>query len=136
MWKAICKSYGLQAPDAFWAATDEEIDKDYNGIGPEKMPDLFGNYLKRIGVPDSEINNLAMVLRKVLSDTFNLFQPGTVVHDFRFGHSDGTRTGFDLANDDDLANCKIIVNATYPFWSSSQALDWELEEARRCSCRG
>ncbi len=115
MWKKTCESLGLDMPQAFKDATDAEIDADYNGIGPDQMPDFIASYLKKLDVPASEIAALAALARKAATDIFSEFQPAAVIHDYEFTHSDKTEAGFHAANDRLLANCKRIVNQKYPW---------------------
>jgi len=68
----------------------------YNGIGPEFMGDA---------------------LRDSTSRLLEIFEPAALIHDARNHVSDGTRERFLAANDEFRANCLILADLVYPWWS-------------------
>ena len=68
----------------------------YNGIGPEFFPPA---------------------LRDAITRTLGLFEPPAVIHDCRFGNSDGSRAAFDYANCEFFVNCHLCAKAAYRWWN-------------------
>lgn len=72
------------------------IRKEYNGIGPEFLPDE---------------------LRAKLTTWLSIFEPAALIHDLRFFQSDGMRWAFNYANREFLDNCRRCANDAYPWYS-------------------
>ena len=68
----------------------------YNGIGPEFLPPA---------------------LRKKVTDWLHVFEPAALIHDARNHVSDGTRKGFEAANDEFLRNCRKLADFWHPWYS-------------------
>ena len=68
----------------------------YNGIGPEFLPPA---------------------LRAKVTEWLHVFEPAALIHDARNHVSDGTRAGFEAANDEFLFNCRKCADFRYPWWS-------------------
>ena len=74
----------------------EELAREYNGIGPEGLPEKW---------------------RSKASDYLELFAPAALIHDMRYSRSDGMRTAFNFANYEFRDNCLKLANAAYPWYS-------------------
>jgi hypothetical protein len=72
--------------------TDEEIERVFNGVGPEWLP---------------------WWLRKLLDYFFEVFLPAVWVHDYRYSYGDGTLIDFMSANRELTDNCRICADAVY-----------------------
>ena len=70
--------------------------REYNGIGPEWA-----------GAP----------IRAKVTKYLALFEPAALIHDLRNYQSDGSRFNFNYANFEFLANCRVLANAAYPWYS-------------------
>ena len=68
----------------------------YNGIGPEFLP---------------------VAVREKVSKWLHVFEPAALIHDARNHVSDGTWTGFLLANKEFRANCLKLADWNYPWYS-------------------
>ena len=68
----------------------------YNGIGPEFLPPA---------------------LRAKVTDWLHIFEPAALIHDARNHVSDGSRKGFEQANDEFLWNCRKLADFRYPWYS-------------------
>ena len=84
---------GLMGLDFLRTFTLEELERGYNGIGPEFLP---------------------AIVREKISDRLSLFAPAAVIHDMRNDVSDGSRTEFLAANREFLFNCLALVDHAYP----------------------
>ena len=73
-----------------------EIQREYNGIGPEWLPEAW---------------------RAKASDMLELFAPAALIHDMRYSASDGTRFSFNSANIEFRDNCLKLANDRYPWYS-------------------
>ena len=74
----------------------ETICREYNGIGPQFLPEK---------------------LRGKVTKMLAIFEPAALVHDLRFGSSDGTRESFDYANCEFFVNCHKCAKAAYRWWN-------------------
>lgn len=72
--------------------SDAEIERIYNGVGPERM---------------------AGWVRKCLDFFFEVFLPAVWRHDYRYAHGDGTIKDFMDANRELGENCRICSDAKY-----------------------
>jgi hypothetical protein len=72
--------------------TDAEIERVFNGVGPEWLP---------------------WWLRKLLDHFFEVFLPAVWQHDYRYCHGDGTLIDFMAANRELTDNCRICADAEY-----------------------
>lgn len=88
--------YGLQGYDFCAQFPNATLAEDYNGIGPEWMPQK---------------------LRDALDAMHADFCPAAFGHDVRFAHSDGSHEQFVAANEEFLDNCRIIAKAKYGWWN-------------------
>lgn len=74
----------------------ETICKEYNGIGPQFLPEK---------------------LRDKVTSLLAIFEPAALVHDLRFGRSDGTSDAFNYANNEFYVNCHKCAKAKYKWWN-------------------
>lgn len=74
----------------------DEICLEYNGIGPAFLPSK---------------------LREKVTKLLGIFEPAAMIHDLRFGRSDGSRLKFDQANDEFFLNCRECAKAAYGWWN-------------------
>ena len=72
----------------------ETLQDGYNGIGPEFLDPK---------------------LREKVSELLSIFEPAALGHDLRNEFSDGTREGFEYANDEFLKNCLRLADYHYCF---------------------
>lgn len=86
----------LDGLDMFGYITMATATREYNGIGPEYLPED---------------------VRDKVTEKLSLFEPAALLHDLRNYLSDGTRTKFDYANKEFLRNCRKCANAEYPWYS-------------------
>ena len=73
----------------------DAVAAEYNGIGPEFLPDEIRDEVTRF---------------------LALFEPAALIHDLRYSRADGTREGFETANMEFHANCLTLARAKYPWW--------------------
>ncbi|MDD5698125.1 MAG: hypothetical protein PHH77_05865 [Victivallaceae bacterium] len=92
----LAMKYDLAAPESFRAATEEQIDKVYNGAGPDWMPQWE---------------------RDILTEFLRIFKVAIAIHDWRFEYADGSGEGFKTANREFLANMRKIIAAEYSMWN-------------------
>ncbi len=100
--KNICdlaEKYQLDGRDVLKDYSIEEIAEIYNGAGPDSWPELG---------------------REVLTNFMSLFKPVILIHDMDFDRSDGTEATFQAVTARWKTNCKLIMNAEYPFWTTRQ----------------
>lgn len=74
----------------------DDVCRDYNGIGPQFLP---------------------VKLRDKVTGILAIFEPAALVHDLRFGKSDGTRQSYDYANNEFFVNCHKCAKAKYRWWN-------------------
>ena len=86
----------LEGVDFLSRFTYEQLADGYNGIGPEFLPPL---------------------LREKVSEFLHIFKPAAVGHDLRNEFSDGTREGFNAANEEFYRNCLRLADWHYPWYS-------------------
>ena len=86
----------LDGSDVLASVPAEELQKIYNGCGPERLPAWA---------------------RRLLSKFLAVFAPAFVQHDFDFSNGDGNPTLFNEANNRLERNCLILANYTYPWYS-------------------
>lgn len=95
----------------------EELAREYNGIGPEWLPEKW---------------------RAKASDYFELFAPAALIHDMRYSRSDGMRYAFNFANMEFRDNCLKLANAAYPWYSwkryRARAVALFLFDCVDCTC--
>ncbi len=84
---------GLMGLDFIRTFTLEELERGYNGIGPEFLP---------------------AIVRAKISNWLSLFGPAAVIHDMRNEIADGTREAFLFANREFLFNCLSLADHAYP----------------------
>lgn len=75
--RAFCSEFHAAAPDSFWAASDEELAKAYNGIGADHWPTW---------------------LRTVLTALLRPFQAAALVHDWEYSREVKDYRAFAAAN--------------------------------------
>lgn len=83
---------GLEGVDFLQGFDYADLCREYNGIGPEWAGEC---------------------VRAWATGKLALFEPAALIHDMRNAQSDGTREGFERANDEFLHNCLKIINAHY-----------------------
>ena len=84
---------GLEMPDEYRYATDEELLRVCNGIGNESMWPW---------------------LRKATTFIFRLLLVCADIHDFRFEYSDGTKKSWRYANREMKRNNRTVIRFYYP----------------------
>ena len=75
--RALCREIQAAAPDSFWAATDSELARAYNGIGADHWPDT---------------------LRAVVTALLRSFQAAAFVHDWEYSLPEKSYRAFTAAN--------------------------------------
>ncbi|MBQ3749292.1 MAG: hypothetical protein II863_17930 [Kiritimatiellae bacterium] len=90
--KRLAVAAGLDGLDFLAQFTDDQLADGYNGIGPE--------FLKPR-------------IREKVSEFLHIFKPAALGHDLRNELSDGTRAGFERANDEFLRNCRKLADYHY-----------------------
>jgi len=86
----------LDGVELFAQFSIDDIQREYNGIGPEWMP--------------AEI-------RDRLSGHLELFAPAALIHDLRYSRSNGSRFDFNFANMEFGGNCVKLANDAHPWYS-------------------
>ena len=90
-------SAGLYGRDFVYRLTPAQFAAACNGIGPESWPESW---------------------RAKLDDWLATFRRAADVHDCRFTwDNDGTRQGFDAANNEIEKNCLILADEKYGWWN-------------------
>lgn len=84
-----------------------QIQKIYNGIGPDSFPDW---------------------LREVVTESAGIFEPAAVIHDVEYDIG-GTWQDFTEANERFKRNCYVLVKDEYGWWNPMRYV-W-LNKARR-----
>ena len=96
---------GLLRPEEFDAASDEEVQRWYNGIGSSK----YGNLV--LGVS---------------TWILSLYEAAALIHDYWWGAmNDGSRGRFNQSNSEFRSNCAKLAESTTLFFG------WFRREARR-----
>ena len=85
----------LERSDWFDDKTDLQLQQNFNGVGPDWMPDD---------------------LREVLSEYLEFFMPAVLIHDADFTWMEKTHPEFNLANKRLYRNCKKIISYKIPWW--------------------
>jgi len=88
--------YDLNVPTGFRELTMDYIADNYNGAGPDWMPEEA---------------------RHVLTWLLDIFEPAFLIHDMEFSASDRTEKGFIAANNRLWRNIKKIINYLYPLYN-------------------
>ena len=88
------KAANLDGYDFLVGLGIETLQDGYNGIGPEFLDPK---------------------LREKVSELLSIFEPAALAHDLRNEFSDGTREGFEYANDEFLKNCLRLADYHYCF---------------------
>lgn len=97
----IISQLGLKGGEIVKQFTIAEIESIYNGIGPDRFPE---------------------VIRVILTGANNLLQPAALIHDLRF-HRGGTRADFAAANREFRDNCYTLVKFAYE-WYDPRRYKW------------
>jgi hypothetical protein len=84
---------GLKRPPIFDALSDEQLDKIWNGYGPDRW---------------------SKTLRGLMTWFYRHFQESAIIHDVRYDFSDGTKAGWHLADDEMAENLQSQLDAKYP----------------------
>ena len=90
------KNAQLDGYDFLMGLGIETLQDGYNGIGPEFL--------------DPKV-------REKVSELLSIFEPAALAHDLRNEFSDGTREGFEYANNEFLKNCLKLADAKYGWWN-------------------
>ena len=91
---ATARAAGLEGT-ALLDRAPAEIAAEYNGIGPEFLPDEIRDEVTRF---------------------LALFEPAALIHDLRYSAGSGTREDFEVANMEFHGNCLKLARAKYPWW--------------------
>ena len=75
--RALCREIHAVAPDSFWAATDSELMRAYNGIGADQWPAR---------------------VRLVVTALLRPFQAAAFIHDWEYSQQDKSYRAFTAAN--------------------------------------
>ena len=86
---------GLEGVDFIQRFDYADLCREYNGIGPEWAGEC---------------------IRAWATGKLALFEPAALIHDMRNAESDGTREGFERANDEFFRNCRRLADRAYPWW--------------------
>ena len=89
--KLLC----FDAPDSYWDAPEIELAECYNGAGPD--------WLGETG-------------REVATEILEDFEAEMTIHDWEFKMADGTRSGFNKANNRFWDNMQNRINKEAPIW--------------------
>lgn len=81
--RGLCCEIRACAPDSFWAASDSELARAYNGIGPERWPSW---------------------IRAVITAMLRPFQAAAFVHDWEYSLPEKSYRAFTAAN------CRLAAN--------------------------
>lgn len=101
------KAAELEGREILEQYSASKIAEIYNGIGPDRFPDW---------------------LRKLITDTAEIFEPAAVIHDTRY-EIGGTKTDFTAANNEFYRNCCKLVKQEYSWWRPARYV--LLNKARR-----
>ncbi|MFA6102372.1 MAG: hypothetical protein WCV67_10920 [Victivallaceae bacterium] len=88
--------YELDTPAGFHELTIQYIADNYNGAGPDWMPDN---------------------MRHVITWLLSCFEPAFLIHDMEFSASNRTAKGFIAANSRMWRNIRKIINYEYPLFN-------------------
>lgn len=86
----------LDGCDVLASVPAEELQKIYNGCGPEWLPAR---------------------VRRTLDKHLAIFAPAFLQHDFDFSNGDGNPTLFNEANNRLERNCLILADRAFPWYS-------------------
>jgi len=86
----------LDVPIGFRELTMDYIADNYNGAGPDWMPED---------------------MRYILTWLLSLFEPAFLIHDMEYSASNRTEKGFNAANDRMWSNIRKIINKEYPSYN-------------------
>ena len=75
--RRFCEEFHAAAPKSFWDATEDELRRAYNGIGPDRWPAW---------------------IRAVITALLRPFQAAAFVHDWEFSLPEKTVAAFTMAN--------------------------------------
>jgi hypothetical protein len=110
--------HGLDTPVGFKELTIAYIAENYNGAGPDWMPDD---------------------MRHIITWLLSLFEPAFLIHDMEFSASNRTEKGFNAANVRMWRNIRKIINCEYPLYNPLcwvNRVKWFLRGAAAyCACR-
>lgn len=98
---SFATAYGLDGVSKYIDYPIETLAARWNGIGPESMDEAK---------------------RKKLDKWLRLYKPACFIHDQDFAESDGTRGGFNAANDRLERNCLIIADDNYEWYDPRRYL--------------
>jgi hypothetical protein len=98
---------GLEGADDLSRYTLEDLASRYNGVGPESFPERW---------------------RAAITKSLPTFLPAVLLHDVDFSNSDGTREGWQKANNRFVRNCRACAKGKYAWWSWKRYWDYILSE--------
>ena len=75
--RELCREIRASAPDSFWTASDSELVRAYNGIGPDRWPAW---------------------IRAVITAMLRPFQAAALVHDWEYSLPEKSYLAFTAAN--------------------------------------
>ena len=75
--RRFCDEFHAAAPNSFWNATEDELRRAYNGIGPERWPSWMRNLITAMLRP---------------------FQAAAFIHDWEYSLPEKTFGAFTMAN--------------------------------------
>lgn len=87
------QTLGLSRPPIFDVLTDVDLERIWNGYGPDRWSDT---------------------LRGFMTWFYRYYQESAIIHDTRYDFSDGTKRGWHEADDEMAENLKIQLDAKYP----------------------
>lgn len=94
--RRICVERRLSGLSFLDGLTDEQIDADYNGIGPEWFP---------------------AAARRAVDVLCDEFRPPAMIHDVEWSHSDGSREKFEASNERLYVNCCVMAKASCAWYN-------------------
>lgn len=109
-WKHVCQAAHLAAPVAFWKDSELNIERIYNGAGPDTFDGWPRWFLRHvIGMEDPDEGG-----RKLLTAFLEIYEPAFVIHDWEYNYSDHTEESWHEANERMLRNMGVLLDAAYP----------------------
>lgn len=91
--RAQAQALGLSRSAIYDALTDAQLDAIWNGYGPDRWP---------------------ASIRALMTWLYRNFQASASIHDVRYEFSDGTKSGWHLADDEMAENLRLQLDALYP----------------------
>lgn len=98
--RKLASEYKLKAPNEYWSAPIDVLANAYNGIGPDRWPNIA---------------------REALDKILPFALPATEIHDWMYTYSDGSKFYYDKANTWFYENLKTTIANEFPLYNP---LNW------------